>query len=524
MTQPAPFDALDDLSREELRQRVRALLAILDRVPVPIAIAHDPECRFISANAALASLLHVPQAANVSLTPLSGEPLYRIQRNGKDIPPEELPMQYAIAHRAPVSNEIEIVRPDGSVVYVRNDVEPLYDTHGEIYGCVSVCVDVSQQKRSEVAYRDADRRKDEFLATLSHELRTPMAPIRTAVEVMRLARHDPALVEKARTTMERQLVQLVHLTDDLLDAARISQDKVELRREQVDLRTVLHNAIEAARPFIDAQNHILVFDAPQRGVWVDADPIRLAQVFSNLLNNAAKFTDRGGRIHLTLTSDGRNAKVTVIDNGMGIPAAMIPRVFDMFKQLQQSGERTHGGLGIGLTLARRIVELNGGTIEARSDGPGRGSTFVVTLPAIEPARAGARRVRKAVEAPAQGCRVLVAEDDPDSAEMMRLVLEMTGNDVRVALDGEEALALAETFDPQIAFIDIGMPRLDGYETARRMRRAFGERVVLVALTGWGQDEDKHRSREAGFDYHLTKPPEPDVIEGLIADCVKRRSA
>jgi CheY-like chemotaxis protein/anti-sigma regulatory factor (Ser/Thr protein kinase) len=299
---------------------------------------------------------------------------------------------------------------------------------------------------------------------------------------------------------------------------------VELRREQIDLRTVLQSAIEAARPFIDAQNHTLVADLPPAPVCVDGDPVRLAQVFSNLLNNAAKFTERDGRIRVALDSEGGKARVTISDNGIGIPSAMIPRVFDMFRQLQQFRDRTHGGLGIGLTLARRLVELHGGTIDARSDGPGRGSTFVITIATIAPSVDHTRRGRDQVEAPAHGCRVLVAEDDSDSAEMMRLVLEITGNDVRVAQDGEAAVRIAETFEPQIAFIDIGMPRVDGYETARRMRRVFGERVVLVALTGLGQDEDKRRSHEAGFDHHLTKPPDPDVIEGLIADCVKRQSA
>jgi signal transduction histidine kinase/ActR/RegA family two-component response regulator len=524
MAEPAPFDTHDQLSPEELRQRLRSLETIIARLPVPIAIAHDPECRFISANRALAALLQVPPTANVSLTPLTGKPLYRIQQNGQDMPPSELPMQYAIAHRMGVSNEIEILRADGSVVYVQNDVEPLYDTHGQIYGCVSVAVDVSDRKRAEVAFRDADRRKDEFLATLSHELRNPLAPIRSAVEVMRLAHDDPKLIERARATIERQLLQLVRITDDLLDVSRITQDKVQLKVERVDVRTILQSAVEATRPLIDAQGHALIIDAPPEPVWADADFTRLAQVFSNLLNNAAKYTERGGRIHLTVTAEGGTATIAVTDTGVGIPSAMLPRIFDMFRQLQEFRDRTHGGLGIGLTLAKRLVELHGGTIDAHSDGPGRGSSFVVRIPAVKAAADIVSRAEHDITAAAHaGCRVLVAEDNPDAAEMMRIVLQMNGSDVRVAMDGEEAITIAEAFDPQIAFLDIGMPRVDGYEAARRIRHVLGERVVLVALTGWGQDEDKRRSHEAGFDHHLTKPPEPEVLERMIADCVVRRA-
>src|SRR5206468_13073081 len=253
MAEWRPFDRLDALTIDELRQRLYSLRSIVARAPVPIAIAHDPECRVITANRALAALLQLPEQANISLTPPAGEkPPYRIQRNGQDLPPSELPMQYAIAHRTAISNEIDIVRADGTVLHVQNDVEPLYDTQGNIYGCVSVCVDLTERRRAEQALLEADRRKDEFLATLSHELRTPLAPMRTALEVMRIARDDSAIVDKARSTIERQLVHLVRLTDDLLDVSRIIQNKLELRRCRVDLRSVLHGAIEAIRPAIDA--------------------------------------------------------------------------------------------------------------------------------------------------------------------------------------------------------------------------------------------------------------------------------
>jgi PAS domain S-box-containing protein len=519
-----PFDALDDLSPEELRQRLQSLQAIIARAPIPIAIAHDPACRFISANAALASLLGMPAEANISLTPPPGqkEP-YRIQRNGRDIPPDELPMQYAIAHRMSMSNEIEIVRADGSVVFVQNDVEPLYDTHGTIYGCVSVCVDLTDRKLAEIALREADRRKDEFLATLSHELRNPLAPIRTAVEVMRLARDNPALLEQARATLERQLQHLVRITDDLLDVSRITQNKIELRRRRLDLRTIVHGAIEAIQPLMDSRAQTLALDLPDQPLWADADATRLTQAFSNLLNNAAKYTECGGQISIGAAADGTDAEITVADTGIGMAPEMLPRIFDMFTQLQAHRDRTFGGLGIGLSLARRLVELHDGTIDARSDGPGRGSIFTVRLPMASAPDEEAQPVQKDVRPPAR-CRVLIAEDNADAAEMMEMMLVIKGYDVRVARDGTDAVAIAVTFKPHIVFLDIGMPLIDGYEAARRIRDILGPGVSLIALTGWGQDEDKRRSREAGFDHHLTKPPEPEMVEQLIANCGERSAA
>jgi signal transduction histidine kinase len=513
-----PFDAIDDLGADELRQRLRSLHAILESAPVPIAIAHDPECRFISANRALAALLHVPVDVNISLTPPAGQtPAYRIQRHGQDIPAAELPMQLAIARRAFVSNDIEILRRDGSVAYIQNDVEPLFDTHGDVYGCVSVCVDMTDERLAELGLRDADRKKDEFLATLSHELRNPLAPLRSALEVMRLARGDHETIEKARATMERQLLHLVRITDDLLDVARITQSKMDLRRERLDLVAVLQSAIEASRPGIDARGHALMLALPAAPVWASADFTRLAQVFSNLLNNAAKFTEPGGQIHVGVKCAGETATVTVTDTGIGIPPPMLPSIFDMFTQLQRFRDRTQGGLGIGLTLAKRLVELHGGTIAGMSEGEGRGSTFRVTLPilgaAVEPAPADVSAQ------PRQGtCRILLADDNPDTVEMMQLMFTLQGHTVSVATDGVSAVAVAATFEPHIAFLDIGMPRMDGYEAASRIRGLLGSRVVLVALTGWGQDEDKRRSREAGFDHHLTKPPDPELLERLIADC------
>jgi PAS domain S-box-containing protein len=514
------FDPPTDATTDELRARLRALADLIARAPVAIGIAHDPACRFISANDALARLLGVPSSANISLTPPPGEnPPYRIQRDGQDLPVEDLPMQYAMAHRTQVTNVIDIVRADGSVVHVQNDVEPLYDRDGVVCGCVSVCVDMTKRKQVEGVLREADRLKDEFLATLSHELRNPLAPIRNALELMRRTRHEPTLNERALAIMERQVKQLVRLTDDLLDVSRITRNRLELRRERLDLRSAIHSAIETIEPLSDAAGHIVTVDLPDDPLWVYADMTRLAQAFANLLNNAVKYTDRGGRITLTASVHAGEAMVTLADTGIGIDPAYLPCIFDMFVQIEPTTSRARSGLGIGLALAKRLIELHGGHIEARSQGAGTGTTFVIRLPIV----AAARRERPPDLPRAQaGCRVLVAEDIPDAAEMMRLMIECMGHQVLVAADGLQAVELAEKFHPQIALLDIGMPRMDGYEAARRIRDALGRRVVLVALTGWGQEQDQRRAYSAGFDYHVTKPAEPDALESLIASAVNCR--
>jgi len=517
MAEWGPFEALDTLGAEELRKRLESLRAIIERAPVPIAIAHDPECRFISANRALASLLRLPTDANISLTPLAGDPGYRIQRRGVDMPREELPMQYAIAHRTSVSNEIEIVRADGSVLYVQNDVEPLYDTHGRIYGCVSVCVDITDRMLAETALRDADRRKDEFLATLSHELRNPLAPLRTALELMRIARDDRAVVDKARATMERQLLHLVRITDDLLDVSRITQNKVEFRRERIDLRAVVHSAVEATRPMIDEHAHMLEEDVPAVPLWADADFTRLSQALSNLLNNAAKYTPNGGQITLRAEQRGTHVVVSVRDNGAGIRAEVLGQVFDPFVQGERSYSRSKGGLGIGLTLARSIVLLHGGTIEARSAGLGQGSEFVVHLP-LPPPSAETRSIESRRPATRiAGQRILVVDDNIDAAESLGALLRCLGADVVTVHDGPAALEALRTEKASAAVLDIGMPGMDGYEVARRVRSGpRGNDIKLIALTGWGNDEDRRRSREAGIDHHLVKPVDLHVLEDLLA--------
>ena len=337
---------------------------------------------------------------------------------------------------------------------------------------------------------------------------------------MGLARDDGAVVERTRVMMERQLGQMVRLIDDLLDVSRISQGKIELRKERIELAAVVQSALEISRPLVEANGHELLVALPPEPVFLDGDLTRLAQVFSNLLNNSARYTPRGGRIRLTAERQGAEVVVTVRDTGVGIPAAMLPRVFEMFTQVDRSPEGSQGGLGIGLTLVRRLVELHGGTVEARSDGLGQGSELIVRL-TVAPATAGERLEPAAPgpqDAPGPKCRVLVVDDNEDSADSMAMLLQLKGYEVRTVYDGVAGVAVAAEFQPAVVILDIGMPELNGYDAARRIRgTSSGGGMVLIALTGWGQAEDKLRAREAGFDYHLTKPVSPAELAELLAE-------
>jgi signal transduction histidine kinase len=362
--------------------------------------------------------------------------------------------------------------------------------------------------------RDADKRKDEFLATLAHELRNPLAPLRNALEILRLRGNDPEIAGKARDMMQRQLMQMVRLVDDLLDVSRITTGKLEVRKEEVTLQSVIRNAIETARPFIDLQKQTLEQRLPAEPLLVSADSTRLAQVFSNLLNNAAKYTPPGGRIEIEAEREHGDAVVRVRDNGIGIEPEMLPRIFDMFVQADRSLERTQAGLGVGLTLARRLVELHGGVVSVESPGKGRGTVFTVRIPLAEATQPVATAPR-ALEDSAARYRVLLADDNVDFVSSLGALLSAEGHEVRIAHDGAEALAVAREFAPDFAFLDIGMPKVNGYEVARRLRRET-MRCVLVAVTGWGQEEDRMRAREAGFDRHLVKPVDPGQIEAILA--------
>ena len=385
--------------------------------------------------------------------------------------------------------------------------------------------DITARKQSEETLRklardleEADRRKTEFLATLAHELRNPLAPIRSGLSVMRLKGDNAASVTRVRQMMERQVSHMVHLIDDLLDVARISGGKLELKKERADLRGVLSSAVETSLPLIETGRHELSVDVPAHAVPVEADVTRIAQVVANLLNNAAKYTPNGGRIGLSLRIEGSEALIAVSDNGIGIPQDALSSVFEMFSQVGHHLERAQGGLGIGLSLVRRLVDMHGGSVAAASGGPHAGSTFTVRLPLADGAQDTlVQAAPQSVEGAAGGARILVVDDNVDAAMTLSMILEACGYTTQVAHGGIEALAAAQAFRPQVAFLDIGMPGMDGYETARAMRRLEGlADVMLVALTGWGAESDRRKSNEAGFDQHLTKPVQLDVVQDLLA--------
>ncbi|HWH42233.1 MAG TPA: ATP-binding protein [Usitatibacter sp.] len=411
--------------------------------------------------------------------------------------------------------ERRFVRPDGTVIWVKLSVAASRDP-GEVRG-VAVIEDVTERKQAEEDLREADRRKDEFLATLAHELRNPLAPIRNSLHIFRMAGVQDPAVARVTDMMERQVQHMVRMVDDLIEVSRISRGKIELRRERVELASVLRNAVDTSLPLIEAGRHKLSVEIPTDTVVMDADPVRLAQVFANLLNNAAKYTPPGGQIGLQVELSDYQATICVSDTGEGIPANMLSRVFNMFTQVN-TGSRAQGGLGIGLTLARTLVHLHGGTIEARSDGLDRGCQFIVrlpilaqeaqALPALQPQQPHLRTLEHR--------RVLVVDDNEDAADSLGMLLEFLGAEVKVVHDGKSALEAMKTFRPAVVLLDLGMPGMSGLEVARRMREdPEFRKTTLVAVTGWGQREDRRRTHEAGFDYHLVKPADVGALQSIL---------
>ncbi|MFO0951605.1 MAG: ATP-binding protein [Isosphaeraceae bacterium] len=365
--------------------------------------------------------------------------------------------------------------------------------------------------------RQEDRRKDEYLALLAHELRNPLAPLANGLQIMRLMSGDARAVAQARGMMERQLAHMVRLIDDLLDISRITRGKLELRREPTLLADVVAAAVETARPLVEAAGHELTVTLPAEPVTLDADPMRLAQVISNLLSNSAKYTPRGGRVRLAAGREGNEVVVSVRDTGVGIPPEALPGIFDMFSQVDRSMERTTGGLGMGLALVKGLTEMHGGTVEASSPGPGQGSTFNVRLPVAAAPTPGHPR-HDTPPAPRAAKRVLVVDDSRDSALSMAKVLGLLGSETRTAHDGVEAVEAAQEFRPDVILMDVGMPRLNGLDATRRIRQQPGGRdVTIVALTGWGQEGDRARSSEAGCDGHLVKPVSLPDLQKLLAE-------
>jgi PAS domain S-box-containing protein len=401
--------------------------------------------------------------------------------------------------------------------------EPVLDDVGRVTGIFCEGFDVTEARRAEQALREsearlreADRRKDAFLATLAHELRNPLAPIRQAALIAKSPKATGAQLAWCRDVIERQASHMALLLDDLLDVSRITHGQLVLRRHPVELASIVDAAVETARPLIDARGQELHIDPPVRGLRIEADALRLSQVVSNLLTNAAKYTDPGGRIELAARAEEGHVVICVRDSGMGIEAEMLPRLFEIFSQAKGALERAEGGLGIGLALVKGIVQLHGGSVEARSEGLGKGSEFTVTLPRVEPAAQEAPAAPARQSAKPTPRRIVIADDNLDAAESLKLLLEFDGHEVRLAGDGREALGAAAAAAPDVMLIDIGMPKLNGYEVARAIRaQPWGRQIKLVAVTGWGQAKDREQAMNAGFDRHLTKPVTHEVLQSLL---------
>ena len=405
--------------------------------------------------------------------------------------------------------------------WIAYKVFPLTNRENERVGLATVSQDITERRKMEDDLRalatdlsEADRRKDEFLALLSHELRNPLAPLRNGLQILRLSDDADSRLQ-ARRLMERQLEQLIRLVDDLLDVSRITRGKMELRKSPVRLAEIIQSAVETVRPVIDDMDHQLSIDIPEEEVTVNADLTRLAQVFSNLLNNAAKYTDRGGELSISAVRREREVEVAVCDSGIGIAPDQLSNIFDMFSQADHSLERSQGGLGIGLTLVKRLTEMHGGQVAVASAGVGQGSTFTVRLPVCEEAVPISREPTDSP--PGSAMRILVVDDNRDGANTLAILLGVQRHETRTAFDGEQAIAIAEEFRPDVILLDIGLPKLNGYEACRKIRQEdWGKDICLVAVTGWGQDTDRHRSQEAGFDHHLVKPVDTNALMDLLA--------
>jgi len=499
---------------EKVRQNYESFFALINNAPFAFYIIDD-DFRF----------RHVSNAAQKvfeQVKPLIGSDFADITHT---MWPEPLASELVAIFRHTLATGEPYVQPNTTAArYDTHDVESyswkiehINLPDGSI-GVVCYFFDITEQKKVEDVLREADRRKSEFLATLAHELRNPLAPLRNGLELLSMAEHDRPTWDQAHGMMKRQLDQMVRLIDELMDLSRISRGTVDLRLERVDLRIVVDQAVEACKSLIERQAHTLEVDLPNEPVMIEGDSMRLTQVFSNLLNNSAKYTDNGGAIAVHLDLDGNEARMTVDDNGIGIAADQLGKVFDMFAQVERTNDRVQGGLGIGLNIVKHLVGMHGGRMEVRSDGLGKGSSFTVRLPLSaerekKPTVLEAATTAKTI-APQ---RILIVDDNTDAAAMMALLMGKMGHELRVANNGEEALAVGADLLPNVVLMDLGMPIMDGFAACRLMRKTtWGAKALIVALSGWGQDEDRVKSKEAGFDHHLVKPTGSAALLEVIA--------
>jgi signal transduction histidine kinase/ActR/RegA family two-component response regulator len=434
-------------------------------------------------------------------------------------------IEQAIRNKSTFELEHRVIRADGTLGWTFSRAIPLLDAHGRIVEWFGTARDVTERKRTEQELRDSDRRKDEFIAVLAHELRNPLAPLINAVQLLRRAANDVTTQHQALAMIERQTLSIAKLVDDLMEMARVTSGRLQLQLERVSLADVVERSVEIVSALVAQRQHSLRVTLPSQALEVHADAARVQQIIVNLLNNAAKYTDDGGHIDLYVSREGELAVLRVRDTGIGIEPELMPRLFQPFTQSPSSIGRSRGGLGIGLSLVRRLVELHGGTIEARSE-VGAGSEFIVKLPVCDSATAPDERMQPAPSAhsPARSLRVLVVDDDVDAARSLAMLLEGDGHIVALAHDGMPALSIAAQFQPHIALVDIGLPQLDGYELARQLRaNPQLQDVQLVAITGYGHSEDSLRSYQAGYDEHLVKPVKFTALEALMSRAAQRLS-
>jgi PAS domain S-box-containing protein len=505
-------------SLEEIERGREELQIMLDLLPVGVAIAHDPSAENITMNPSLRKALRLDRIHNASYSGPERDKLpYRCFRNGVEVGGSELPMQIAARTGTDVRDmEVDVVFQDGEVRSFLISAAPLFDFSGRVRGAVGTHVDVTALKDAQQSLEAIDRQKDEFLATLAHELRNPMAPIRYAVAMLR-SDAPKAVIDQVRETIDRQSAHMARLLDDLLDMSRLTRNVIQLQRGTLDLREVVHEAIEDCRPAIEGANLQLQVVMPTEPAWVDGDRARLFQVVSNLLSNAAKYTDAPGSVTVELESIDGTARIKVRDTGIGFDPVMAPKLFRLFSQLHPELQAAKGGLGIGLAVVKRLVELHDGEIHATSAGIGRGAEFVVELPTtMQPSSV----VRRSAAAPMLGeeHRVLVVDDNVDAAEALAMFLKLHGCVVEVAHEGEGALKIAAEFHPTVVLLDLGLPGMHGRDVGRALRQQMTERQLrLIALTGWGRPEDRRGTIAAGFDAHLVKPVDPEELLSLLVE-------
>ena len=505
--------------RQESERQRRLYETVLATIP-DFVYVFDLDFRFTSANDALLKMWGKTWAESAGKNCLElGYPAWHAAKHDREL-------TEVLTTGRPVQDEVPFIGTHGLRIYDYIFV-PVFGANGEIEAIAGTTRDVTERKQMEQELQrraeelaEADRKKDEFIALLAHELRNPLAPVRNGLRILELAENDPQTMAQVRSMMERQLTHMVRLIDDLLDVSRMNRNKLHLQKGRVSLEEVINNAVEATRPAIEAAGHSLTLSLPEKPIFLDADLTRLAQVFSNLLSNSAKYTKPGGKIWLIAERHENQLTVEVRDNGIGIPAASLPNIFDMFSQVPSDSEHCMDGLGIGLALVKVLVDMHQGSVSASSDGPDKGSTFCVTLPILntvadlqpEP------RVKDIHASDQPKRRILIVDDNRDACDSMAMLLNLLGHDVRIAHDGFEALASVEAFAPHIVLMDVGMPNLNGYDATRLIReQANGKAITIVAVTGWGQEGDRTQSRAAGCDGHLVKPVNLKDIEDLLCD-------